>query len=162
MRQASCPQEEKALKAVRTGTWDEGLSAHLPGCGVCTEIVQVSRWMQALAEGPERTPTLPDAGLLWRRAQLSERQAEAERAQKILDWAEFIFATLLSAGLAGWIGWDWFAIQIRLTSLWADTWQQVWATASSVTGATPALSSFGVLILSLVATVLAYPLLARD
>lgn len=162
MSQASCPQEAEAHKAVRTGTWEAGLSAHVAGCAVCREIVQVSRWMQTLAESPGETHALPDAGLLWWRAQLSEKQAEGERARKILDWAEFIFATLLVAGLVGWIGWNWIAIQTLLTSLLADGWQHLWATASFAAGAAPILSSFGVVIFSLVAIVVSYPLLTWD
>jgi hypothetical protein len=162
MKQGSCPQEEMALKAVRTGTWEEDLSAHVTVCDVCRVTVQVSGWMQALKEGPEGTLTLPDAERLWLRAQLSEKHAEAERAQKILDWAEFIFSILVSAGVSGWIGWNWSAIQTRLSSFSANAWQQLWATVSYLAGATPILSTFGVVIFSLVAFVLAYPLLARD
>ena len=100
MRLTSCPQEEMTLKAVRTRMWEGSLSAHVAGCAVCAEIVQVSRWMQGLAEGPEKTAAMPDGGRLWRRAQLSKKLEEAERAEKILDWAE-----------------------LSLRSLWAPVWR---------------------------------------
>jgi hypothetical protein len=159
---ASCPREGDALRAARTGMAEEALRAHLTECAVCGEIVQASRWMQALAESAEGTGALPDAGLLWWRAQLSEKRAEVEKAQKILDWGEFIFATVLLAGLAGWMCWHWNVIQTRLTSFLAGGEQQLWSTVLSVTGATPILSSFGVVILSMLAIGLVYPLLARD
>ncbi len=162
MRQTSCPQEEMTLKAVRTRMWEGSLSAHVAGCAVCAEIVQVSRWMQGLAEGPEKTAAMPDGGRLWRRAQLSKKLEEAERAEKILDWAELSFALLVGAGLAFWIAWNWDAVQTRLASLLADVWPQLWVKVFSVAGATPSLYSFSVVILSLIAIVLAYPLLARD
>lgn len=123
MRQTSCPQEEMTLKAVRTRICEGSLSAHVAGCAVCAEIVQVSRWMQRLAEGSEKASALPDGGRLWRRAHLSEKQEKAERAQKILDWAEFTFALLMAAGLAFWIAWNWDAVQTPLASLLADVWQ---------------------------------------
>lgn len=162
MRRESCGQEGEVLRAVHTGMWEEALSAHATACAVCREIVEVSRWMKTLAESPEGTDPLPDAGLVWCRAQLSEKQAEAERAQNILDWAGFIFAVLVSAALAGWVGWNWDAIQGTLTSLLADAWQGLWAAWPSVFGTMPALSLSGVVILFLAAIVLAYPLLVRD
>lgn len=162
MRRENCPQEGGVFNAVRTGTWGEDLSTHAAACAVCREIVEVSRWMKTLAESPEGTDPLPDAGLVWRRSQLSEKQAEAERAQNILDWAEFTFGAVVCAALAGWIGWNWDAIQGRLTSLWANAWQGLWAAGPSAFGAMPVLSSSSIVILSLAAIVLAYPLLVRD
>ena len=162
MTQASCVQEERVLQAARTGIWEEALSAHVTGCAACREVVVVSRSMRVLAESSEGTHPLPDAGRLWRRAQFSEKHAEADRALKILDWAEFIFALLIFGGVAGWIGWNWDAIQIRMSSVMADTWQQLWMQAFSVGAAVPILSSSGIVILSLIAVAIAYPLLARD
>jgi hypothetical protein len=162
MMRASCPREGDALRAVRMGTLEEELGLHLTECAVCGDIVQVSRWMQSLAEGPDRTDALPDAGLLWWRARLSEKQTKMEQAEKILGWTEFVFATFLFAGLAGWMCWHWNVIQKTLTSFLAGGEQQVWGTVLSVAGATPILSSFGVVILSMLAIGLVYPLLARD
>ena len=162
MMRASCPREGDALRAVRTGTVEEALRAHLVECAVCGEIVQVSRWMQMLAEGPDRTDALPDAGLLWWRARLSEKQTKMEQAEKILGWAEFVFATFLFAGLAGWMCWHWNVNQTRLATFLSGGENQLWGTVLSVAGATPILSSFGVVILSMLAIGLVYPLLARD
>jgi len=162
MKRAGCPREGDVLKAGRSGMSEEALRAHAAECSVCAEIVQVSQWMQTLAESPERADALPDAGLMWWRAQLSEKQAKMDRAQNILGWAEFIFATLLLAGLVGWLIWNWNLIQTRLTSISAGVQQQLLTTMSSVAGATPFLSSAGVVILSLVVVGLVYPLLARD
>lgn len=159
MSQVSCPQEEQVLDAVHKGTWHETFHAHVAECGVCREIVRVSRWMQMLAESPERTP-LPDASLVWRRVQLSERQAEAERAQKLLDWAELMFATLLSAGLAGWTAWNWGAIQTGSTSFLVEAWQHL--LGSWVIGVVPILSLLSLVIVPLAAIVVAYPLLVRE
>jgi hypothetical protein len=162
MMRANCPREGDTLKAVRGGTVEEDLRAHVAQCAVCGEIVQVSRWMLTLGESPDKTDELPDPGLLWWRAQLSEKQAKMERAQKILGWIEFVFATLLFAGLAVWTCWNWNVIQPPLTSLLAGGEQQIWGTVLAVAGATPTLSLFGVVALSAVVIGLVYPLLARD
>jgi hypothetical protein len=162
MRPASCPQEGNVLKAVRTGIWEEALSAHLDGCAVCKEIAHASRWMQALAQGSESIRTLPDPSRVWWRAQLSEKQMKAERAQELLEWVEIISATVFSAGIAGWIGWNWHTIQSLFTSLLADAWTHSWITASSALSTAPMMFSSGAVILSIVAIVLAFPVLVRD
>jgi len=162
MRQASCSQEVSILKAIRTGTWEEAVSTHLAGCAACEEIVQASRWMQALAQDCENAETLPDAGRVWWRAQVSEEQAKAERAQELLEWVELISATIFSAGLAGWIVWHWNAIQSSLTSFIADTWLHSWIATSSVLNMALLTVSSGAVILSIVTLAIAYPMLARD
>lgn len=162
MRQESCPQEVDVVKAVRTGIWEEALSTHIDRCAVCKEIVQTSHWMQALAESSEKILTLPDASLLWWGAQLSEKQAKAERMQELLEWVEIISASVISAGLAGWVEWNWYALQTLLTSFLTDPRPQLWITASSEIGVTPILSLLSAVILSLVAIVLTYPLLEGD
>lgn len=161
MSQANCPREAELLKAVRTGMWEEGLSAHVLKCADCREIAQASQWMQTLAQNSEK-PTLSDASLLWWRAHLSEKQAKAERAQELLEWTEIISAIIIFAGLAGWVGWNWYAIQTQLTLFLTDTWSQLWITASSALNTTPITLSLGAVILSFVAVVVAYPLLVRD
>ncbi len=162
MIRRSCPQEGDVLRAVRTGIVEEALRAHAVECAVCGEIVQVSQWMQTLAESPDGTDALPDPGLLWWRAQFSEKQMKMERAEQILGWLEFVFATLLFTGLAGWMYWHWNVIQTKLTSFLTGGEHQLWGAVLSMTGALPILSSFGVVIFSVLAVGLAYPLLARD
>jgi hypothetical protein len=141
---------------------EEALRAHARECAVCGEIVQVSQWMQTLAEAPDGTEVLPDPGLLWWRARLSEKQMKMERAGKILGWLEFVFATLLFTALAGWMYWHWNVIQTRLATFLAGGENQLWGSVLTVAGATPILSPFGVVILSMLAIGLVYPLLARD
>jgi hypothetical protein len=162
MRQAGCPREADVLKAIRTRIQEEALSDHLAECAVCKEVVQASRWMRDLATDCEETRPLPDASLLWRRAQLSQLQAKAEKAQEFLEWRDIISAIVISAAVAGWIGWNWSAIQTQLASFLADAWAQTWITASSVVSTTAIVFSFGTVIVSVVAAVLVYPLVVQD
>jgi hypothetical protein len=162
MRQRSCPREVEVVEAVRTGAWEEALFTHVSQCPFCKDIIEASRWMQALAEKSDGTLTLPDPSMLWWSAQFSEKQASAEKAQGLLEWVEIISITIVSAGLAGWIGWNWNALQTILTSFLTDSWPQFWITASSEIGTTPILSLLSTVILSFITVVLAYPLLERD
>ena len=162
MRLSNCPREEEALRAVRTGTWEDALTAHVAGCAACKEIVRTSQWMQALANGSQRANSLPDPSLLWWRAQLCAKQAQVERAQEMLEWAEIVAATVIAAGLAGWIGWNWIAIQSTFTSLLTEPLSQLWTDAVSAMSTTPTMFSLSAVILSVVGIVLGYPLLVRD
>ena len=162
MKPANCPQEANILKAVRAGAWEETLSTHLRECSVCREIARASQWMQALAQSPQNARALPDAGRVWWRAQFSEKQAKAERAQEIFEWAEILSASVICAGLAGWIVWNWYAIQLLFASLMAGTLPNSWIAGSSMFGTAALMFSSVAVILSLAAIVLAYPLLARD
>jgi predicted anti-sigma-YlaC factor YlaD len=161
MRQASCPREKVVLRAVRSGLWEEGLSAHLAKCTDCREIAEASQWMQALAQGSQK-PTLPDASALWWSAQLFERRANAEKSQDILDWVELISVTVIAAGLAMWVGWNWNAIQSALASLVTEPWPQPWTDTVSLVSSTPTMFSWSALILTAVAIALGYPWPVRD
>ncbi len=158
----NCPQEREALQAVRAGNWQETFSAHVNGCAVCREVVQVAQSMRSLAASAEGTPAMPEAHLVWWRAQFSQREAKRERVWKILDWVEFILAILVPAGLAGWIGLNWTLLQSLLTSRMAEEWRYIWSSTSTAAGTGPTVISLGLVIFSLVSIVIVYPLLARD
>jgi hypothetical protein len=136
--------------------------AHLVESPVCTEIVQISGWMQTLAASSEGIRSLPEAGLLWWRARLSEDLTKTERAQKVLDWAELTFVILLCAGLAGWIARNWEALKTPLASLSAFSSRLLSDPVAWALNAAAGLSLFGLVMLSLVAIGLAFPLFARD
>lgn len=110
MMRENCPQEEAVSEAARSGHWEESVSRHAAECPYCREIVQTSSWMQAMAQGGAGDAALPDASLLWWRAQLSERRAKLERAQKAIEWLQIASNVLACVGLVGWTVWNWRAV----------------------------------------------------
>ncbi len=162
MRRSTCSKEVEISKAARTNAWDDALTLHLDECDNCKEIVQTAKWMQTLAQRSENTESLPDASLVWMRAQLLERHAKVERAQDFMDWMEIISAAVISAGLAGWIALNWYAIQFTITSVLAEPWSQLWTDAASAMSAGPGIFTLGAVILSVVAIALGFPMLVRD
>ena len=156
MKLMNCAQEAAVTKAVRTGNWEEYLTAHAATCAVCREIIQTASWMQALARSPETNSTLPDASLLWWKARLSEKQEKAERAQEVSEWVEIASVTAISIGLAGWVAWNWLAVQASMTTLMVT--MQLWVTASSTAPLFLPLSA----VLCLALAVLTYPILVDD
>ena len=131
MKQAVCPQEAAVLRAARTDQWEESLTAHVAECAICREIVVTSRWMHTLAQRSEENFVLPDANLLWWRAHLSQKQAEAERAQKPLEVIEVvseaaIALAAIALALAGWLTWNWSEVPGVMTKLLVRLFSQLW------------------------------------
>ena len=180
MKQAICPPEGAVLRAARTDQWEGSLKTHVANCPVCREIVQTSRWMQALAQRSEKDMLLPDAGLLWWKAHLSQIHAHAEQAQKPLVVVEVISEAAIALAaialaLAGWLTWSWSEVPGVMTGLLtgllsqllSPLWKTDWLAGWTVMGSLPAISPFGVLslivaVLSLAVLLVAYPLLSED
>jgi hypothetical protein len=169
MSYTNCPQESAVIRAVRTGEWSESLEAHLHECAICGGVQEAALWMQALgpATAQEAQEGLPDPGILWLRAQLSERQAAAERAHKFLQWMEIACVAAACAGLGIWLLWSWDEIGGGIADRvgWAlfEAWPALWSNLD-VYGPVnaPILFSSAVVAISLVVLGVAYPLVARE
>ncbi|PYU19716.1 MAG: hypothetical protein DMG32_23860 [Acidobacteria bacterium] len=168
MKHTSCSQESAA---VRSGEWNGRLQAHLRDCAICRGVQEAARWMQALAEAPQPSAQpqddLPDPRILWLRAQLSQRQAAAERAQKVLQWVQVGCATAACVGLGIWLAWSWNGIGGEVADAlgWAlfDAWPALWSNLYAYGPVNaPILFSSALAAISLLAIVIAYPLLARE
>lgn len=138
MKEVICSQEEAVARAARTGQWRESLTVHLAGCAVCQESVQVSRWMQTVGQHSNSNLVLPDADLLWWRARLSQKQREAEWAQKPLEVVEVFSQVIIAVGVAGWFAWNWSEFQQLWTGLLASLLPQLWRASWSVASWLPA------------------------
>jgi hypothetical protein len=154
MSRTSCPQEEAILKAARAGELPEDFASHALRCAVCREIVQTARWMQSLAQGAVAGAALHDARLVWWNAQLADRRAKAEKTRTVLEWLEVFPGAIVPVVLAGWVAWNWFAIQGQATRLIGEWLPQFWAAF--------ALASLAPALLCLAAIFLAYPLLVGE
>lgn len=169
MSHTGCSQESAVARAVRSGEWSEPLQAHLRECKVCRGVQEAAHWMQALSQGTARDAqeSLPDAQILWLRAQISERQAAAERVHKILQWVEIACVAAACAGLGMWLVWNWNTVGSEIGDglEWAlfEAWPALWGSLYAYGPINaPILFSSVVAAVSLVALGIAYPLLARE
>jgi len=161
MSQTNCPQEATVSEAARSGRWEDSVARHAAECPLCQEIAQTSRWLQAMAPGVEDDRALPDASLVWWRAQLSERRAKLERSQKAVEWLQIVSSVLASAGLFVWAVWNWRAVLGVLAWLSSDVWSRVWLAGYLLAISGPDLFWLVVVMASLAMLALAYPLLER-
>ena len=120
MNYKECRQEPSILKALRTGkwgNWNDSHSQHLNDCSDCRETVDVARWMQLLALG-QREP-LPDAKIVWLRAQIAGETARTDRVLAPVMLAHILVQVIIAVCSAGWLFWNWPAIGSALTRLLA-------------------------------------------
>lgn len=171
MSHTSCSEESAVARAIRSGEWNESLEAHVHLCGTCRSVRQAAQWMQALAPAPQLgapgQTDLPDPQVLWLRAQISARQAAAERAHRGLQWVEVVCAMVICAGLGVWLTWNWSEVgggigdgmNWVLFESWPALWNSLYAYGPVNA---PILFSSALAAISLVAVAIAYPLLARE
>jgi len=165
----NCSLESAVARAVRSGEWSESLEAHLHECAICRDVREAAGWMQGLAQATAREAQegLPDPRVLWLRAQLSERQAAAERAHKFVQWVEIACVTAACAGLGIWLLSSWNQIGGGIADRlgWAlfEAWPALWSSfyAYGPVNA-PILFSSALVAISLLALGVAYPLVARE
>ncbi len=88
----SCNRESELLDLLRSGGWplagDPELHAHVKACRRCTEVLLVTPALQALRAEGASAARLPDAGILWWRAQLRRRSDAVERMNRPLAGAQ--------------------------------------------------------------------------
>ena len=100
---AMCEHEDAVVRAARTGFWSEDLRAHCGQCPACGEMMLVAA---ALLESDSRTDLpLPDAGLVWWKAELKLKRERASRALRPVVYAERATAAAIVAVLAMGAAW---------------------------------------------------------
>jgi hypothetical protein len=146
-----CRHEADVLDAVMTSRWpgrvEPELRAHVAGCAICRDLVLASSAFDAEAAAACAEARVPEAGLVWWRAQLRARQDAARAAVRPITVAQAVgFAVAVgAAGAVFGATATWF--QQALRGLWSAV------TAIRLPGlpeATPALlgtlSNYGLLI----------------
>jgi hypothetical protein len=103
-RPVECPHESDVLTAVYTRRWpdraDETLRAHVATCQTCADLATVSFAFEDETDGSRGRTTVPDAGLVWWRAQLRARQDAARAAVRPITVAQLV-AVAVAVGVLG-------------------------------------------------------------
>jgi hypothetical protein len=87
MRKRFCAQEPRVLEAATSGKWEAALRRHLDECPACSEVALVASFMNE-AEADPAEARLPDAELVWWKAQLKARRAAVDRASQPIAMVE--------------------------------------------------------------------------
>jgi hypothetical protein len=119
MNTPQCSNEQAVTELLQSGRWpdagDATLRRHVEGCSVCSETVQVAGLLQEANSVLLADVKLPDAGLVWWKAQLRARREAAELATRPIALAEkfalacgvavlLAFIVWKRADVLGWLG----------------------------------------------------------
>ena len=103
----SCLHEAEVLELVWTNQWparaDCSLVEHVASCDVCRDLATVASAVSDLHEATAADLKVPDASVVWYRAEVRARQALARRAARPVAAAQAA-ATLVAIGgvFTGW------------------------------------------------------------
>lgn len=96
-----CEHESDVLSAVYTNRWphqvSETLRDHVLDCRICSDVVAVAAAFEAETDMARARARVPDAAVIWWRAQLRARQEAAKEAVRPITVAQAI-------GLAAGVG----------------------------------------------------------
>ena len=119
MNRRSCPYEERAIRAARTGEWEDSIGAHVSQCAHCGEAVFIAEWMRQRAAADGASAVLPDPGQVFLHARMASVQEAQERALRPLAIAELAIRIALLAAAAGGSLWAWFGLRSMAAGLQA-------------------------------------------
>lgn len=103
MKERSCEKEQQLVAALFSNSPDVEILSHAHNCPVCSEVLLVT---ESLREGTELTThelsALPDAAVIWRKAQAVAREKALARATLPIRIAR-ICALVVAVFAAPWI-----------------------------------------------------------
>lgn len=105
----SCPCERDVLDLVAIGQWparaDETLRAHVAACETCAEVASIATVVRDWANEADAVDAVkvPDASVVWYRAQVRAREEATRRASRPVLFAQ-LFAVATVALAVFWIG----------------------------------------------------------
>ncbi len=112
MSDFSCEREQEVVGGLRSGALGAELLRHTATCPVCAEVVAVTKFLHEEARLATKLP-LPDAGFIWRKAQLRARRealASATRPIRLFTNLAHVAAAVVAlwlvvyvAGLPAWL-----------------------------------------------------------
>lgn len=111
MKPRECQKELLVIEAARSGLWDDDLRKHVGDCEACADVALAASALNAMRASDQVEARIPDAGLMWWKAQLLSKRAAGERATRPISFIEhFAYACGIFAVLAVCV-WQWSAIR---------------------------------------------------
>lgn len=112
-----CGREARVIEAARTGAWEPELRQHASACPACSEAALAARVLNEMAAVDMAEARIPDAGLMWWKAQLLAKREAAERATQPINFVERFAYAWAVVCVVGVCIWQWAAIRAWIGSL---------------------------------------------
>ena len=136
MRRVDCPHEPDVLSAVYTNRWPrqvtDELREHVFGCQVCADVIAVVSAFEAETDLARARAQVPDASIVWWRAQLRARHEALREAMRPITVAQAIGL----AAVVGVVG----AIFGATATWFQETLRGMWRGAAGAVSSLPPLS----------------------
>ena len=158
----SCPHEDDVLQLVSIGQWperaDAALVAHAASCPVCADLAIAASAMIELRDDEAAAVAVPDASLVWYRAQMRARADAARQATRPVFVAQIAAAACLGVIAVIWVNsgatglstfWQWLVNLVPALPTWSAS------TASVDTTVTGTWTAGRLIAVALIATVIA-------
>jgi hypothetical protein len=104
-----CEKEQVVVAALLAGALPDELLAHVSVCEVCTEVAQVSHALLHQVAPAADVLRLPDASLVWKRAQALAKQQAIAKATRPIRIAR------ICAGVAALVAVPWLASTLLIS-----------------------------------------------
>ena len=131
MTPQTCPHETEVLELVTMEQWprraDAALQAHVAGCDVCAELASIATAVREWGAA-DTVPKMPDATVVFHRAQVKARSEAARAASRPL-WVAQGFAVVALCLALYWVG--------PGANWYASIWQSVTRSVPSVSISRP-------------------------
>jgi hypothetical protein len=106
-----CRHEAHVQRAAAENNWTEALRVHVGSCEDCAAAAAVAPFMNRFARTNERQHRLPDASVVWLKAQLLRGTVMAERVSRPLNILQVVAYVVVAGGWAALVTWKWAELQ---------------------------------------------------
>ena len=111
-----CRHESHVQRAAAEDRWSEALRDHVKECEDCAAAAAVAPFMFRFSRTNERQHRLPDASVVWLKAQLLRGNALADRASRPLNIVQMVAYIVVAGGWAALLTWKWAELQSWMLS----------------------------------------------
>src|SRR5688500_18922992 len=106
-----CRHETHVQRAAAENQWSDALRGHVKECEDCAAAAAVAPFMYRFSRTNERQHRLPDASVVWLKAQLMRGSAIADRASRPLNIIQMVAYIVVAGGWAALVTWKWTELQ---------------------------------------------------
>jgi hypothetical protein len=106
-----CEKEMLVARGIRSGFWDSELERHVATCSACSETALAARALNEMRAVDEAEAHVPDAALMWWKAQLAAKRQAGERATQPIHLVERFACALAAVCVAGACIWQGHAVR---------------------------------------------------
>ena len=112
----TCRHETHVQRAAAENQWTDALRTHVTTCEDCAAAAAIAPFMYRFSRTNERQHRLPDASVVWLKAQLLRGNLIADRASRPLNVLQVAAYILVAGGWAALVTWKWAELQTWMLS----------------------------------------------